>query len=231
MAVNNRKTELKQWTNSYLIFLLTVMAIMIAMLGEHLLQLFLYNFIYALTMVMIVLRDYHKGYRVISKRTIYIIACLTIISIISSVFYHFSLFPEFQVFFLFSAGLIKVGIYGYGWLSTVKILMQKQKVTEQTIILAITSYLFIGIIWSFIYFTIWEINPHAFHISSPAADQFKAWNLVMYFSLTTLTTLGYGDIIPVDRVLMLAANFEAVAGSIYLTVIIARLVSLYSISD
>lgn len=128
-------------------------------------------------------------------------------------------------------GGLKTGFYGYGCLSTAKILMKRQKITGQTIVLAITSYLFIGVTWAFIYFTIWEINPRAFHIVVPEQEQLQSWNLVMYFSMTTLTTLGYGDIIPIDRTLMLAANFEAMAGAIYLTVIVARLVSLYEISD
>jgi hypothetical protein len=53
----------------------------------------------------------------------------------------------------------------------------------------------------------------------------------MYFSLITLTTIGYGDIIPVGRWVMVLVNFEAMAGAIYLTVIVARLVSLYGNSQ
>lgn len=49
----------------------------------------------------------------------------------------------------------------------------------------------------------------------------------MYFSFMTLTTVGYGDIIPVNKWAMALANFEAIIGAFYLTVIIARLVSLY----
>jgi hypothetical protein len=53
----------------------------------------------------------------------------------------------------------------------------------------------------------------------------------MYFSLITLTTIGYGDIIPTGRWVMALVNFEAMAGAIYLTVIVARLVSLYGNSE
>lgn len=53
----------------------------------------------------------------------------------------------------------------------------------------------------------------------------------MYFSLITLTTVGYGDIFPIDKWVMVLANFEAMTGAIYLTVIVARLVSLYSTPD
>jgi voltage-gated potassium channel Kch len=53
----------------------------------------------------------------------------------------------------------------------------------------------------------------------------------MYFSLITLTTVGYGDIVPIGRWVMVLANFEAMAGAIFLTVIVARLVSLYGNSE
>jgi hypothetical protein len=49
---------------------------------------------------------------------------------------------------------------------------------------------------------------------------------LLYFSLTTLTTTGYGDITPVDPVARSAANLEAVIGQFYLAITIARLVAL-----
>lgn len=103
--------------------------------------------------------------------------------------------------------------------------------TDRTIVTAIVGYLFIGIIWSFVYLTLWQIDPKAFHVSSIRDDEFKPWNLVMYFSFMTLTTVGYGDIIPVNKWAMALANFEAIIGAFYLTVIIARLVSLYGASE
>lgn len=48
-----------------------------------------------------------------------------------------------------------------------------------------------------------------------------------YFSFETLTTLGYGDIVPRSPVARMLATLEAVMGQIYLTVLIARLVGLH----
>ena len=50
----------------------------------------------------------------------------------------------------------------------------------------------------------------------------------LYFSFTTLSTIGYGDIIPVSGVARMLAMVEAVFGMFYVTLLIARLVSLYS---
>ena len=48
---------------------------------------------------------------------------------------------------------------------------------------------------------------------------------LLYFSLTTLTTLGDGDITPVSAVARIWASFEAATGSLHLAVLIARLES------
>jgi hypothetical protein len=113
----------------------------------------------------------------------------------------------------------------------IKTLATKQKVTENTIITAIVAYLFIGIFYSFVYFSIWQLDPNALHISVARDYEFRPRSLVMYFSFMTLTTVGYGDIIPVNQWLMAVAMFEAMTGAIYLTVVVARLVSLFSSPD
>ncbi len=54
---------------------------------------------------------------------------------------------------------------------------------------------------------------------------------LMYYSFTTLTTLGYGDIVPLNRLAMVLCNMESIIGQLYPAVFIARLVSLYSVQD
>jgi len=49
----------------------------------------------------------------------------------------------------------------------------------------------------------------------------------MYFSFTTLTTVGYGDITPVSSFAMMLTNLEGIAGQLFLTIFIARLVGLH----
>ena len=50
---------------------------------------------------------------------------------------------------------------------------------------------------------------------------------MFYYSFTTLTTLGYGDIVPRASTVQSYAVMEAVMGQLFLTVIIARLIALY----
>ena len=50
----------------------------------------------------------------------------------------------------------------------------------------------------------------------------------LYYSLVTLTTLGYGDIVPKTQISGMLAGIEAVTGQLYIAVVIARIVALYS---
>ena len=55
--------------------------------------------------------------------------------------------------------------------------------------------------------------------------------MAFYFSFITLSTVGYGDITPVSRIARWLAAMEAMTGLLYVAVLIARLVSLYSVRN
>ncbi len=100
-----------------------------------------------------------------------------------------------------------------------------ERVGADAICGAIAVYLLIGVVWAVCYSVIEALAPGSFGFTDPSFD--KAWNELLYFSLVTLTTLGYGDITPVGAVARIWSALEAVTGTLYLAVLIARLVSLY----
>ncbi|MEA5499040.1 potassium channel family protein [Limnoraphis robusta Tam1] len=53
----------------------------------------------------------------------------------------------------------------------------------------------------------------------------------MYYSFTTLTTLGYGDIVPKNYKVMMFSNLEAIIGQMYSAIVLARLVGLYTAEE
>jgi apolipoprotein N-acyltransferase len=59
-------------------------------------------------------------------------------------------------------------------------------------------------------------------------DASPAWQQLVYFGYITLVTTGYGDVLPVLPWARSAATFASIAGSLYLTIVVARLVGLWS---
>jgi hypothetical protein len=96
-------------------------------------------------------------------------------------------------------------------------------VTTETVLGAICVYLLIGFSFAFIYSGIALLNASPFFQGqSPATI-----NNTLFFSYTTLTTVGYGDLVPAMSLGQTFAMLEALFGQIYLVLIVARLVSLW----
>ncbi len=89
----------------------------------------------------------------------------------------------------------------------------------------IVIYLLLGIVWALSYRVIEELVPGSFSWTTSNAP--PPWSELLYFSYTTLTTLGYGDIVPLRPFARIWATMEAVSGVLYLAVFIARIVTLY----
>jgi hypothetical protein len=90
---------------------------------------------------------------------------------------------------------------------------------------AVAIYLLAALAWAYAYEVLRLLDPHAFHIgalggASPNLALFR------FFSFETLTTLGYGDVLPVSSVARSLAASEAVFGQLFPAVMITRLVSL-----
>lgn len=88
---------------------------------------------------------------------------------------------------------------------------------------AVACYLLIGVLWMIIHFSIESYMPGSFSASSGAA--LVPYDF-LYFSLVTLTTLGYGDITPTSQFAKGITVLEAISGVFYMGLIISRLVAL-----
>ncbi len=111
-------------------------------------------------------------------------------------------------------------LYFYIVFLLVKNLLSITVVTSDLIYCAIATFLLIGIGWAGVYTVVEAVSPGSFSAETETGD-------LLYFSFVTLTTLGYGDILPTSILGKRLAVIEAAMGSIYMAVIIALIVGRY----
>jgi hypothetical protein len=121
----------------------------------------------------------------------------------------------------FSSGIISALFYSTAVYFLFKRLFSVRKVTPDTIKGGVSAYLLLGFVWAIFYGLLVQVYPDAFIITSNKEMMY------VHFSFTTLTTLGYGDIVPNGRFAAVLTNSEAIIGQLYLTIFVARLVGLY----
>ncbi len=93
------------------------------------------------------------------------------------------------------------------------------------IIGSLSLYLLLGLIWAVIYLLILSMDPTAFS-GVEAANWQQSFSRVAYYSFVTLTTLGYGDILPTNHVAEFFVYLEAIIGVFYMAIIVSSLISL-----
>ena len=110
------------------------------------------------------------------------------------------------------------------WLVASQVLLTGS-VDLNKIIGAIALYLLLGLIWSILYVFVLEYQPDALR-GIEAGSWYDNLSLTTYFSFVTLTTLGYGDIVPTTPQARVLSTAEAVFGQLFVAIFIARLVGL-----
>ena len=115
--------------------------------------------------------------------------------------------------------------FGFSVINILHIVVQSEEVTKETIFAAIVAYLLIAMMWAFLYMILELMIPGSFVFPDKS---FRAETMQFeYFSFVTITTLGYGDIIPLSNKASALALLEALIGQVYLVVLVAWLVGMH----
>lgn len=103
------------------------------------------------------------------------------------------------------------------------------RVDSEVLCAGVAVYLLMGVTWSFAYMLVARLVPGSFAFPiRPEPQRILAGFDAIYFSFTTMSTGGYGDIVPVSSVARLLSVFEQIAGLFYFAILISRLVSAYA---
>jgi hypothetical protein len=113
-------------------------------------------------------------------------------------------------FFAFTAA----GLFSY--------LRNSRSVTQAQLYTAVNIYLLLGLLWAALYLAIDALYPGSIQVGSHPAEREAE---LLYFSLITLSTTGYGDIVPLSGEARILAALEGVTGVLYIAITVAVLLS------
>ena len=127
------------------------------------------------------------------------------------------------------ARLLLMGVlatYVVFWL--LRFVLGAREITRDQIYAGISLYLMIGFVFGATYFLLLTLDPGSFAVQGSLSIVMGPIPDVMYFSFVTLTTLGYGDITPLNPIARSLSQLEALSGTLYMAIFMARLVSLHT---
>ena len=102
------------------------------------------------------------------------------------------------------------------------------RITAHRVRGCIVLYLAIAMIFAWLYRLIADLMPGAFSAALIRSGDAFTIGSFSYYSLTTLTTLGLGDIVPVNALARSLTSLEAIVGQVYPAIVLARMLTLYS---
>lgn len=130
--------------------------------------------------------------------------------------------------------VLGISFLGYTVIVMLRHLFAGERITFDTICASLCIYLLLGVLWALVYSLIGILAPGSFSFTMADEGEIRLMRFggeatvdAIYYSFVTISTLGYGDIVPISTAARMTAAMEAVSGQLYLAVLVARLVGLH----
>jgi hypothetical protein len=98
-------------------------------------------------------------------------------------------------------------------------------ITAHRVVGSIVIYMLLAQLWTVVYIFFYEHIPGSFQLTFPPFDSNSVQANFLYFSYVTLSTTGFGEILPLHPMARALVNLESIFGVLYPVVLIGRLVS------
>ena len=115
------------------------------------------------------------------------------------------------LFYAMAAGLMSLYMLG------------DTRATIDELFAAAAAFMLLSLAWAMGFWCIEHLNPGAFFSAHPALPDQRTWFEFVYFSMSTLSTTGFGDVVPVSSAARAAVILEQFVGVLYVAVVISRL--------
>jgi hypothetical protein len=97
------------------------------------------------------------------------------------------------------------------------------RATIDELFAAAAAFMLLSLAWATGFWCIEYVNPGAFASAHPVLPDRRTWFEFVYFSMSTLSTTGFGDVVPVSSAARAAVTIEQFVGVLYVAVVISRL--------
>ena len=115
-------------------------------------------------------------------------------------------------------------------ITLLRAVLRAETVTRDTIYGALSVYLLMAFVWGIAYLLLETLQPGGLSMDIARHPNHKVdWFDCMFYSFVTLTSLGYGDMVPISPQCRSLSVLEAASGIMYVAVLVARLVGLYAV--
>jgi len=151
-------------------------------------------------------------------KAVYVLIAFSIFSIALGRFFD----HQYASYFILVTLLI---FFTGSFFSSVKQVLTVGDIDGNKIIGSLSLYMLLGLIWAVIYMLLLTIDPQSFSGVEVSTWQ-QGFSRVVYYSFVTLTTLGYGDVLPTKHVAEFFVYMEAIIGVFYMAIIVSSLISL-----
>jgi hypothetical protein len=167
---------------------------------------------------------------VFQRRHVRLVLLLIGLPVVASNWAYFTLPERFEPGLAVIHHTFLVAFLGFAVAVTLRRIFEQKVVGSDDVLGAMCGYLLAGIAWGSLYLLVESLVPGSFNVDQAIAGQLRDWysrqSLFDYYSLLTLTTIGYGNITPIRPPAISLTWIEAMFGQFYIAVIVAQLVGL-----
>jgi voltage-gated potassium channel len=170
-------------------------------------------------------------YTVAGSRRVLILAAVVLIPTISSTWLAD---PGHERYLAYIDNVTNIVYFGLICTFLARYIFTTPRVTQEVIFAAMCFYMLLAVLWAAIYTNLELFYGNAFTFQGQLAatagiNPENLFQHMIYYSFVTLSTLGYGDVVPTHLAARNWAAMEAMIGQFFIAIILARLVSIYTV--
>jgi hypothetical protein len=159
-----------------------------------------------------------------------VLVVLWLVSVCGTVLSVFSIRPDLRQWYRTGELLTLVPVLAVVATGMLAFVRRQRTLTVDSIFATVAAYLLLALLFTQLYLCLITWDPASFSLPVEAARRptYLLQGDMTYFSLVTLATVGYGDILPATHTARMLAMFQAVVGQFYVAVVVALFVGMYS---